>query len=209
MFSFGEGEDFELSEPNAVSRLGVSLRLAQDGDRIAASPSTPFVEEWVAGPEETLADDESLSSVADALDDADVVAAVVTRVEGGLDQLGRRPLSEEQIEAIIKLAEDEVPAAPFDAVGLGWSVEDGEAMITVAYHFASGDEAADAVGALENLFRDGLSFVTDQPISDRLTLQDVTADADVVSVSLTLPEDSQPQIIYAMLQRQDLPFVSR
>ena len=73
-----------------VDWLGRPVRLAQDGDRIAVSFSTPFAQEWLAGPDETLADDAALTAIAAALDDADVVAAVLTRVEPGFDQLGGR-----------------------------------------------------------------------------------------------------------------------
>ena len=51
--SYGEGEDFETNlsgDPNPVDRLGRPVRLAWDGDRIAASFSTPFVQQWLAGP---------------------------------------------------------------------------------------------------------------------------------------------------------------
>ena len=183
------------------------MRLAWDGDRIAASFSTPFVQQWLAGPDETLADDAALAAVATALDEADVVAAVLTRVEPGFDQLGSGlPISS---EVLAELVQDQVPLAPFDAVGFGWNAVDGEAAITVAYHFSSADEAADSVASLERLYREGSSLVTNQPISESVTIEDIAAAGDVVSVSLSLPDDSRPQVIYDMLLRRDLPFISR
>jgi hypothetical protein len=209
--SYGDGDDGEVNpeEPNAVDRVGRPLRLAQDGDRIAASLMTALVAEWVAGPDETLADDDALSSVADALDDADVVAAVLTSVEGGLQYLGGGTLTPAQLARIEQQVEQQVPAAPYDAVGFGWGIDGGEAMITVAYHFSSDDEASDAVDSFELLYTEGVSLVSRQPISDLVTLEDVTADGDIVSVSLTLPAGSRPQIIYQMHIQRDLPFVSR
>jgi hypothetical protein len=209
--SYGEGDDGEQNpeQPNPLDGLGRPVRLAQDGDRIAASFSTPYVEEWVAGADETLADDEALSSVAEALDDADVVAAVLTSIEGGLENIGGGSLSPEQLEALEAQIAGQVPPAPFDVVGFGWGVDDGEAVIDVAYHFSSEGDASDAVGSFERLYTDGVSVATREPISDRLTLEDVTADGEVVSVSLTLPEESNPQIIFSMLNSRDLPFLSR
>ena len=211
--SYGEGEDFETNlrgDPNPVDRLGRPVRLAWDGDRIAASFSTPFVQQWLAGPDETLADDAALVGVATALDEADVVAAVLTRVEPGFDQLGSsQPISSEALAELQDVVQDQVPLAPFDAVGFGWNAVDGEAAITVAYHFSSADEAADSVASLEKLYREGLSLVTNQPISESVTIDDIAADGDVVSVSLSIPVDRRPQVIYDMLLRRDLPFISR
>ncbi len=209
--SYGEGEDFEtnLSDSNPVDRLGRPVRLAQDGDRIAASFSTPFAQEWLAGPVETLADDAALAAVAAALDDADVVAAVLTRVEPGVGQLGGGTISSEVLAELQDVVQDQVPPAPFDAVDFGWNAVDGEAIITVAYRFSSADEAVDSVVPLENLYREGTSFATNQPISEFVTIEDIAATGDVVSVSLSIPDDSRPQVIYEMLLQRDLPFISR
>ena len=128
------------------------MRLAWDGDRIAASLSTPFVQQWLAGPDETLADDGALAAVATALDEADVVAAVLSHVEPGFDQLGSgQPISSEVLAELQGVVQDPVPFAPFDAVGFGWNAVDGEAAITVAYHFSSAEMAADSVASLERL----------------------------------------------------------
>jgi hypothetical protein len=209
--SYGDGEDREqnLEAPNPVDPLGRPLRLAQDGDRIAASYSTPMVEQWVAGADETLADDEALASVAEALDDADVVAAVLTGIKGGIDPLVGGELSPERIEATMAQVEEQIPEAPFDAVGIGWGVDDGGSAIEVVYHFTSSQNAKQAVGSFEQLYDNGTSLVTDQPISDWLTLEDVTAHGNVVAVSITLPDESRPQIIHDMLYQRDLPFISR
>ena len=210
--SYGEGEDFDsnlINLPNPVDRLGRPVRLAEDGDRIAASFSTPFVQEWLAGPDETLADDAALSAVATALDGADVVAAVLTRVEPGFDQLGGQSGSSEVIAELQHAVQDQVPLAPFDAVGFGWNAVDGEAAITVAYHFSSADDAAAAVAPLDRLYREGSSVVTGQPISELVTIDGIAAAGDTVSVSLSVPDDSRPQVIYDMLLQRDLPFISR
>ena len=102
-----------------------------------------------------------------------------------------------------------MPLAPFDAVGFGWNAVDGEAAITVAYHFSSADDATAAVAPLDRLYREGSSVVTGQPISELVTIDGIAAAGDTVSVSLSLPDDSRPQVIYDMLLQRDLPFISR
>jgi hypothetical protein len=211
--SYGEGDDFETNlsgDRNPVDGLGRPVRLASEGNRIAASFSTTSVQQWLAGPDESLADDATLAAVATALDEADVVAAVLTHVEPGFDQLvGGQPISSEVLAHLQDEVEDQVPLAPFDAVGFGWNVVDGKAAITVAYHFSSREEAADSVASLESLYREGLSLVRREPISESITIDDIAAADDVVTVSLSVPGDSRPQVIYDMLLQRDLPFISR
>ncbi|MBA2416628.1 MAG: hypothetical protein H0V64_12230 [Geodermatophilaceae bacterium] len=186
--SAGDGEDFAptFADVSAARPLGVPLRMSQDGGRIAASPSTSFVKEWVAGAADTLADDDSLALVASALDNADVVAAVLSN--GGLE-----PTTDS-----------------FDTVGIGWAVDgDGAAAVTVVYHFEEGDAAAAGVGMFESLYTEGVSLVTGTAISERLTLEEVGADGPVVVVSLSLPAESEPGIVFEMLLQRDLPFVQQ
>lgn len=59
----GGGEDLEDQTGSATParRLGRPLRMAQSDGRIAASLTLPAVQEWVGGPEDTLADDEDLA----------------------------------------------------------------------------------------------------------------------------------------------------
>ncbi|KQZ66804.1 hypothetical protein [Nocardioides sp. Root151] len=208
-----EGEDFEnhLDAVNAANRLGVPTRLARQEDRIALSPSTPAVESWLEGGD-SLADDDSLAAVADALDDEGAISAVLTRVEGGADPasavLGSQA-SPEQLEALNEQLEGSVPEDPFDAVGIGWSVDDGEAEVHVAYHFDSTDAARDGAEVLEKTYREGTSSVSRTPYSDYLDVEDVDADGPVVTVTVTPAEQGRTSFLYQALQQRELLFVSR
>jgi hypothetical protein len=64
-----DGEDFEvdLDQITALSRIGQPVRMAQDGDKIALSSSTPEVRAWLDD-EPSLAEDEAFAAVAGALD---------------------------------------------------------------------------------------------------------------------------------------------
>ncbi|SJM45827.1 hypothetical protein CZ771_00520 [Actinomycetales bacterium JB111] len=115
--------DMDNSSP--ADPLGRAVHLAGDGDRIAVSLQTPLVEAWIDGPEATLADDESLASIAHALDDAGVVSAV-------LDTSGTRPVG----------------------VGWAVDDDQGS-VGTIAFAYGSESEAESAVDELETLFTEG------------------------------------------------------
>lgn len=113
-------------------------------------------------------------------------------------------LSPEHFTAIV----DRLPADPFDAVGIGWGVDDeGAAAITVAYHFAAEETATDNVETIAQVYSDGTSLQTGEPISERVTLGDASAEGQVVVVTLSLPTDSTPAVVFDMLQVADLPFL--
>jgi len=202
--SAGEGDDYEtnLERAGTADELGRPLRMAATSDRLAASLSTPYVEDWLAGDVESLADDESLADVAAALDEADVVAAVLAN---GLSDLS----SDEQLPPEVR---DELaatlPAEAFDAVGIGWAADDGDAVITIAYHFASPSAAEASVDAVAAVFDDGISLRTGTPISELLEPQSVEADGSVVVATVTPGPEGRPSVPFQMLMERDLPFTS-
>ncbi|WP_157551028.1 hypothetical protein [Nocardioides jensenii] len=207
-----EGEDFEndLASVNATNPLGVPTRLARQDDRIALGTSTPAVRSWLDGGD-TLADDDALAAVAGALDDEDVVSAVLTHVEGGQDPaaaLGSQA-SPEQLKALSEQIDGFVPDDPFDAVGIGWAVDDGKAEVHVAYHFESDDAATDGAKVLEKTYREGVSVVSQTPFSDYLSVDDVETDDSVVTVSVTPADDNRDGFLYQALVQRELLFVSR
>lgn len=205
----GEGEDLSM-DPNGTTparRLGQPLRMAQDGSVLAASPSTQTVQQWVAGETETLADDEAYAAVAAALDEADVVGALLGPGQpfspAGL--LG--PDATEDLAAQMEQMRDQLVAAPFDVVGLGFGVEEDDAVVTVVYHFGTDAAAADAVPVLETLYAEGTSLQTGGPFSDHVVLREAAADGPVAVVTLDVPADRPPSTILSMYSSQELPFM--
>ncbi|GAA1509021.1 hypothetical protein [Nocardioides humi] len=196
-----DGEDFAatLGNVNPVSRIGRPSRLAERDDLIAMGSSTPVVRAWLRGGP-TLADDASLAGVARALDDEGVVAAVVAGIE---------PTVEPTADSGDASGTELVPADPYDAVAIGWSVDDGEAEIHVAYHFGSAEAAERGAGVLERAWRDGTSPLTRSPYSDRVTVDEVDADDGVVTVSLRLGPEGRPSFPVQALQQQEPLFRSR
>jgi hypothetical protein len=114
-----DGEDFEvdLDDITALSKVGQPVRLAQDGDRIALSTSTPTVRAWLDG-KPSLAETSRSPPWQMLLDGRDVMSAVLTRATGGEGP-----------------ATSDIPGEPFDAVGIGWSVEEDAGLVHAALPF--------------------------------------------------------------------------
>ena len=182
LLSIGEGEDYapDLEGDLSVDELGRPLRLAQERDRLATSLSTPMLEAWRDEQGDTLADDDSLAAVADTLDDAGVVSAVLQT-----------------------LGED----ADVPTVGVGWSVVDGDPQVAVAYDLGSDDAADEAVAEIESAYTDGSSAVTEQPYADLVPFDGAEAVGRVVVVRVAA-EPGRVMVPLSMLDQQDLPYLT-
>lgn len=108
--SAGEGDDLwvDLETRTAARPLGSPLRLTQNGRRIISSTTTEPVQAWLDGDGETLADNEELAAIANALDDADVLSAVIAvGFEFGAPGGGQDDRT--------------LPADPFTSIAIGWA----------------------------------------------------------------------------------------
>ncbi|WP_340540634.1 hypothetical protein [Nocardioides sp. GXZ039] len=87
VWTFGTGEDLAANPDGdlRVDRLGRPVRLARDGDAVAVSLTTGAAEQWLSGDGERLEEDPSFSAMADALDDAGAMSAVLAATPGGSD----------------------------------------------------------------------------------------------------------------------------
>lgn len=179
--SVGEGEDGEVDHEgvSAARPLGTPLRMAADGDRVALSTSTDAVAGWVDGGATSLADDDDLRAIAAALDDTGAVAAYLTVVP---ERWGYR------------------------ALGIGWSVEDGEPRMTLAYAF-EGEGAAEAGADQVEAAFDGVAERTSAPLADLLELDEVRADGTVVVARLRLGPEGRPQAPLELFLQGDALFV--
>ena len=197
------GADLEqnLRDITPARRLGDSLRMALDDDLLAVSRTTPPIREWLDGADETLADDEALSSIAKALDEADVYSAMLVVGDFSIvAALGGRG-SLEQLEQILA---DSALINPFDALGAGLSVVDDEPLGTFVYRFGSEADAKAAVESVRAVFEDGTSFVSNQPLSDMFEVRSVEANGDVV-VATSSFRDARPGVVWQMINARDLP----
>ena len=197
------GEDLEVDPANrtAARELGESLRMALDDDLLAVSRTTPPVRDWLDDDGETLADDEALVSIAQALDAADVYSSMIMVNDFSIvAALGSRG-NPEQIE---KFMTGTTLIEPFDALGAGLSVVDDEAVGMLVYHYPTEDAAESAVDSIRAVFEEGSSLVSNRAISDLFELSDVQADGDVVVASFGFG-DALPGSIWSMVYTRDLP----
>ncbi|QYG92632.1 hypothetical protein HC251_09415 [Iamia sp. SCSIO 61187] len=178
--SFGEGDDGEIDPESAgpATPLGAPLRMAADGDRLVTSSSTDAVTGWLDDDATTLADDDDVRAVAAALDDADAVSAFITTFS---------------------------QSARYDALGIGWAVDDGEPRMAIAYVFADDDAAEQGAEDVEAVFDDE-GTADRAPVSDHLTLDEVEVDGSLVVAHVRPGPEGRPQTPLVMLQRGDVLF---
>lgn len=209
----GEGEDLaaDLEVRTAARPLGRPLHQVRKEERLAVTRSTEHATAWASGPEETLADHEALAAAAGALDEAGVISAVLVagRSVPLQDALGLNA-SEGTLTELEEEYRDLLPAAPFTAVGVGWSVDgEGAAEVTVAYVLPDEDAADQAVAALERQLEEGQSLRSRRPLNELITLRQATREGNIAVLTLGVSEGSRPGVVYQLLQERDLPFVHR
>lgn len=202
----GEGEDLEqnLQDRTGARPLGSPLRMAIQDAYLAAAPSTDEVSAWLDGSFASLAEDADLVAVAQALDDAGAISAVLS--SGATRSLADHNLSAAALEKLKSDLAGAIPTDPFATVGIGWAIEDGESVITVAFKFADDDAANDALGAFEEMFTNAPTLMSGIPMSDLYSFQGAEAAGSVAVVTLTPGESGRINAIYQALMAYDLPF---
>lgn len=200
-----EDEDFatDLEGRSPLDQLGRAVRLARDGNRIAVALSVATTEEWLAGDGPTLADDEALLAVAEALDAVGVLSAQMFRYDFRFG-LGPGVTSAEQADRVLAA----VPVdTPFDTVGIGWTVAADDTARVVAVYAAA--ESPDTLAEqLELAYTEGVSLATAAPVTDVLGAEavEVTVDGDIVTVTYEPVGRFWATAVQAIFQR-DVPFV--
>lgn len=177
----GSGDDLatDLEGVTAARPLGRPLRLAEVDGLLAASLRTGPLERWVEGEGDRLDDHDGIARVAAAIDDADAVSAVL------------------YVRSV------DLPWA-HDVVGIGWSVVDGDPVMTIAFHLTGNDHEA-AASALEEALSDGRTL-RGQPVSDLIELEEITVDDGVLVATVSPGPEYGVQVPLQMLQTQDVPF---
>jgi hypothetical protein len=198
VWSIGE-DDFEvdLDDRSAARPLGEALRLAERDGRLAVSKSTPPIEQWVEGDDDTLADDEDISAVAAALDDQDVYAAMI--VDGSTMSLAGANLNPEQIDAAMETA-----LQVFEVLGVGLTVVDDQAVAVFVYQHDDEDAAAENADRLEQLLEDGTSLVSRDPLSSYFGHTEVEVDGTTVTLTAELDPEVFPRNVWQMVFSEDI-----
>lgn len=189
--TLGEGDDSlqDLENPNALDNLGTPQRIATDDDRLAFGPILDEIVAWEDddAPRDVATDDPGVLVVANALDDAGSVSAVV---------------------ANMPRADDAAITVPIDVVGIGFAADEGSAVITVAYHVVEAGDADRAVDEIDAAFTAGLATNPGPPISELVSVEDVVATGDAVVATLTVPDGETPGMVISLLRQASPPFAT-
>jgi hypothetical protein len=199
VWSIGE-EDFavDIADRSAARPLGESLRLAEQDGALAVSKSTPPIEDWL-GDEDRADRDEDLAAVAGALDEHDVYAAMIL---DGDDLVFAAPTGRETTpEELDALLGEQL--LPFEVLGAGLTVVDGDAVGVLAYQHASADAAEENAALLETLFADGASVVTREPLASMFTDVEVAVDDTTVTVTFGFADDTSPIAVWRAVQARE------
>jgi hypothetical protein len=145
------------------------------------------------GDEPSLADDDALAGLAAALDGADAYAAMLARP----GFVGPAPdATEEQLAELCA----EVLPEPTIAVGAGAAAaDDGSSRILVALAHDSSDAATSNAAAIERIVAEGRDLVTLEPWSERLAVDEVNVDDNVVLASLRPVDDGRIDLWYRLI----------
>lgn len=170
---------------DGLDRFAVTAR---GEDRVARSTDDGQLEDWRADRGKRLLENDELTDVATALEERDAYAAYL--VAGSFDQFRGHPPPD---------AIDE----KFDAVGMGFSADEGQHHVHVAYWFD--DDLAEAARQVEKTWREGTSRRTYRPLSAVAAVRDVTREGHVVTVDL-VPGEAGPAFIFELLTTADTPF---
>jgi len=196
MWSLG-GDDFSVdpASRSTARPLGESLRLSLRDDTLAVARSTPPIEAWLASDDSskgTLADDEGLVAVGDALDKTKVYSAMLVESDFSGPRPNAPPTS------------GPVPSGlgPFVDVGVGQAIEDGTPLAVFAYYYDDEAAAAAAVDPLTDLLEEGFSFRTNKLWSDSFGIRDISADGHVLTATLEL-KDFSPGSVWNILFARD------
>jgi hypothetical protein len=184
----GEDGDQHILDGDAVSPIGNPIRFAYSDGRIGFGTSTPTVRAWLDDTGPTIGDDPDARSIAQSLDDADAISAVI--IAGGFEAV---------------LAPATIDTA-FSTAAVGWSLHDGGPVITMVW---ATDDApdAEALGVEVNaILANGVSRFGGLPISDSVQADSVDIQGNLVIATV---HPTAPDLIdtpYTMLALNDTLF---
>ncbi|MDN5744180.1 MAG: hypothetical protein L0H31_03545, partial [Nocardioidaceae bacterium] len=209
-----EGEDLAVNLDGSAATLspvGRPTRIRAVDGAVALGATTESVTSGRTD-DDTLAARAPLVAVAASLDDSAVFSAVVAEVRGGglIESQAAQNLSPEQAKEVLSDLDQLLPQGPYDAVGLGWSLEDGQARIHVAYHFVDGNDAASAgAKVLAKAWAESPSLPSGRPLADFVTVLDSASDGDVATITLSRVDQGPLGVVLTMLSQREPVFVSR
>ncbi len=193
------GDPDEAPNPQDITAarpIGEAQWLALDDGILTVTTGVDATAEAAAvrdGDEPSLADDEALAGLASALDGAEAYAAMLARP----GFVGPAPnITEEQMA---ELCAEGLPE-PTTAVGAGAAAaDDGSGRVLVALAHDSSDAATSNAAAIERIIAEGRDLVTLEPWSERLAVDEVDVDDNVVLATLRPVDDGRIDLWYRLI----------
>ena len=170
-----------------VRRLGRGGRLAVDPPFATWANTDRAMKASLAatsGDEKSLADDPDVEKVVGALQDADAYTMILTDdpPAPGADTGGPQPLVEPEL------------------IALGGTASEGQPGLVIVLQQANAADAQENAERLRAIVEEGTSLVTRDPWSERLQVDDISTDGDLVVATLAA---ETPNIWYAAVLTRD------
>jgi hypothetical protein len=192
-----DGKDLrcDLGQSTTVSTQGCPLRLAERDDRLIVSRETPPVQAWLRG--DINGADSGLAAVARGLDAHDVYAAYVFA--------GSTTVEQHVLPEALKIVH--LALEPFDVLGAGLAVVDGEPVGILVYHHSTAARATVNAALLTQYF---VSGVTNRyvPITERFDAAHVSVDGELVTVTLSIAHQGPAGTFWESVLARD-PFTTQ
>ncbi len=192
----GEDGKFDRESISPARPLGQPVRLALDDGHLLESRKTPPLEDALGGGGDTLADNDVLRALAEAMDGEEVYSAYFNAT--GLHQLDPVHVLEKRA-----IPGDQVLPQPFRGVAGGLTQEGGKPVVVFAYVHGS-DSAAEAnAEALRTLVETGRMLRGNAAWSKLFTVDEVRADGSTLVARLGLGDRGNPQFAYNLMTNRE------
>jgi len=197
----GNPDGMDIDDITPARPVGEPLWLTLDDERLVVARSADQMEAVRDGGTgtPTLADDDVMVALAEAVDAADAYSALLYRGTLSFD-FASVVETPEQAEELCAAALQE----PFAGVATAITDDDGPVFV-LAYVHADADAAEANAETLEGLVDEGTSLRTRGPWSDQFEVDDIATDGPVLTARLR-PTDATPAAIWQqlVLQRENL-----
>lgn len=189
IMTLGVGDDYALigEEASDWRKFGEPIRAAQRDGVIGLALSTPLIEEWSSGEQQALTSSPGVAAVATALDEFSLFSFVLE--VGGLRSRSCSP----ELVPLYEVTE------PFEVIGMGFTVIDGQRAVVTTTAFSSESAASSMVEPTRNVWTGFIDPIEGRPMSDAFELIDVSASGTVVTAVAVATDDTDLRSAYTLL----------
>jgi hypothetical protein len=202
------GDDPAETDPDrltTVRPIGQGSNMAVLDGALLWAVETNAIEDGIdaaTGEADSMADDDELGTLAEAMDDAGAVGALFSADGHAFDDPLGPGASDEQVAEFEEELEDVPTLDPYEAFATGVRIEDGEPKMVIALLHDDEEVAEDNADNLETVIDEGQSLVTNAAWRDRVRLEDIEVDGPMLVATLDL-DDGSPNLWVALIYNRD------